>query len=95
MAWLKGTSSFRKLPELMLKQKLRFDFDGIPMVAENISMPKMLNIIKVAFDAIFQLNKVISLPPIVQIEPTNFCNLKCPLCPTGSNTSQRPKGFMT
>ncbi len=33
-------------------------------------------------------------PPIVMIEPTNICNLKCPLCPTGNNTLLRAKGYM-
>ncbi len=32
--------------------------------------------------------------PLITIEPTNFCNLKCPLCPT-NNLPKRKKGFMT
>jgi len=28
------------------------------------------------------------------IEPTNICNLKCPLCPSGNGTLKRAKGFM-
>ena len=33
-------------------------------------------------------------PPIVMIEPTNICNLKCPLCPSGNGSLKREKGFM-
>jgi len=33
-------------------------------------------------------------PPIVMIEPTDICNLKCPLCPSGNGTLSRKKGFM-
>jgi radical SAM protein with 4Fe4S-binding SPASM domain len=33
-------------------------------------------------------------PPTVMIEPTNICNLKCPLCPSGNGTLKRPKGYM-
>lgn len=33
-------------------------------------------------------------PPVIMIEPTNICNLKCPLCPTGNGTLKRAKGFM-
>lgn len=33
-------------------------------------------------------------PAVVMIEPTNLCNLKCPLCPSGNNTLERPRGFM-
>jgi radical SAM protein with 4Fe4S-binding SPASM domain len=33
-------------------------------------------------------------PPVIMIEPTNVCNLKCPLCPTGAGTLNRPNRFM-
>ena len=33
-------------------------------------------------------------PVKVAIEPTNFCNLKCSECPTGTNGLSRPKGNM-
>jgi len=33
-------------------------------------------------------------PPAVMIEPTNICNLKCPLCLCGNGLLQRPKGMM-
>ena len=34
-------------------------------------------------------------PPTVFIEPTNACNLRCPLCPTGSGRMTRPRGFVS
>ncbi len=34
-------------------------------------------------------------PPIVMIEPTNICNLQCPLCPSGNGTLKRVKGYMS
>lgn len=34
-------------------------------------------------------------PTAVMIEPTNICNLKCPLCPSGNGTLKRPKGYMS
>lgn len=34
------------------------------------------------------------LPPVVMIEPTNLCNLKCPLCPTGAGTLKRRGSWM-
>lgn len=33
-------------------------------------------------------------PPLVMIEPTNYCNLQCPLCPSGNGTMKRPRGYM-
>ncbi len=34
-------------------------------------------------------------PSILTIEPTNICNLKCPLCTTGNGEMERPFGKMT
>ncbi|MDZ4182422.1 MAG: radical SAM protein, partial [Candidatus Cloacimonadaceae bacterium] len=33
-------------------------------------------------------------PPAIMIEPTNICNLKCPLCPSGNGELMRPRGMM-
>lgn len=33
-------------------------------------------------------------PTYLMVEPTNYCNLSCPLCPTGKGTIGAPKGFM-
>jgi len=32
------------------------------------------------------------LPPILMIEPTNICNLKCPMCPSGNGEMLRNRG---
>ena len=37
--------------------------------------------------------KVKSLPWLIILEPTNVCNLRCPLCPTGLELSKRKKGI--
>ncbi|SVC99611.1 uncharacterized protein METZ01_LOCUS352465, partial [marine metagenome] len=33
-------------------------------------------------------------PFMMMVEPTNFCNLKCPLCPSGNGQMERPRGNM-
>lgn len=33
-------------------------------------------------------------PFMLMVEPTNFCNLKCPLCPSGNGQMKRPRGTM-
>ena len=37
---------------------------------------------------------LISMPYRYYIDPTNLCNLRCPLCPTGRMELQRPRGRM-
>ncbi len=34
-------------------------------------------------------------PPALMLEPTNICNLHCPLCLTGNGSLQRPPGRMS
>ena len=41
------------------------------------------------------LLRVFGLPHILMVEPTNECNLHCPLCPTGAGKLKRPKGQMS
>ena len=38
---------------------------------------------------------VLGFPELVSVEPTNMCNLKCPLCPTGSGKMRRRQGYLT
>lgn len=33
-------------------------------------------------------------PFMLMVEPTNFCNLKCPMCPSGNGEMTRPRGKM-
>jgi len=40
------------------------------------------------------LTKLPYLPSILGLETGNICNLRCPLCPTGSNQEGLQKGFM-
>jgi radical SAM protein with 4Fe4S-binding SPASM domain len=41
------------------------------------------------------VTQFIPLPPpsFISFEPTNYCNLKCPACPSGSGLLTREKGF--
>jgi len=48
-------------------------------------------LVSIGFKRVFVWGKPLSLT----IEPTNFCNLHCPECPTGNNTTKRDKGYMS
>lgn len=41
-----------------------------------------------------KLPSSLGYPDKLQIEPTNYCNARCPLCPTGASQLTRTKGFM-
>lgn len=61
---------------------------------DEISFKRIFNLIKNYFYLIARNPKPNGYPSILMIEPTNFCNLKCPLCPSGNNTLLRKRGFM-
>jgi radical SAM protein with 4Fe4S-binding SPASM domain len=95
MGWMKTSEALTKLPELIIKGRLSFNFDGVPLIAKKLSLKKRMNLVKVGMDRMLRSNRAHGLPPIIHLETTNVCNLKCPLCPTGSNSLNRPKGFMS
>lgn len=53
-----------------------------------------INTASFIISGITKKNVVWGFPPIVNIEPTNICNLRCPLCITGSMQMERPYGRM-
>src|SRR5512145_1377052 len=44
--------------------------------------------------AVAKRHLVWGVPPVLTIEPTNICNLRCPLCVTGNGSMERPYGRM-
>ena len=48
-----------------------------------------------AVSALLRRYVVWGIPPVITVEPTNLCNLKCPLCVTGNGTLTRPGGRMS
>jgi len=58
-------------------------------------LKRRLNLTALRFSYRLGLLRVLGLPHILMIEPTNECNLRCPLCPTGAGTLKRPKGQMS
>jgi MoaA/NifB/PqqE/SkfB family radical SAM enzyme len=49
------------------------------------------NVLKATLERRFRKTEVKSLPFVLYFEPTMFCNLKCPSCPTGMGILDRPK----
>jgi radical SAM protein with 4Fe4S-binding SPASM domain len=86
------SSSFEDLYEFAEKKKyLRF----INKFALNtLNIIKLKNFLIASIEEEFQLTKVSSLPYKFIIDPTNACNLGCPLCPTGLGVSERKKGIL-
>ncbi|RLC40661.1 MAG: hypothetical protein DRH51_02375 [Candidatus Coatesbacteria bacterium] len=68
--------------------------DPITHLPRRHTLPRLLNLISVQVSRLLKLPRVIGYPYNILIEPTNACNLKCPLCPTGAGLMTRKVGFM-
>jgi radical SAM protein with 4Fe4S-binding SPASM domain len=55
---------------------------------------RRLNQVSLMLALHMHLQRVPALPRILMIEPTNLCNLRCPLCPTGNGSLKRPRGML-
>ncbi len=75
----------------MLKQNKR-------ILEKNLSLRKLNNLILGNTSRLISnfthKSHIWGYPTAVMIEPTNICNLKCPLCPSGNGTLKRAKGYM-
>lgn len=63
--------------------------------AKNITPRRISNYLKIKYSLRKKSKKVSGRPLSLFIEPTNICNLKCPLCPTGNGLLKKNKGYMS
>jgi radical SAM protein with 4Fe4S-binding SPASM domain len=55
---------------------------------------RLLNLIIVRISKALRFPRVLGMPITLMLEPTDICNLKCPLCPTGAGLLGRKKAIM-
>jgi radical SAM protein with 4Fe4S-binding SPASM domain len=80
-----------------LPEPVTLQHDLIDYVFESISDEKYRNYwLTLQGDVINRIDyRPCCKPAIIQIEPTNICNLQCPLCPVGQKALGRPPRHMT
>ncbi len=66
---------------LLLKRNLTFQFDRIPLRAENISSKKLINLFRIGLNRFLPLSKSLGYPYMAHVSPAGLCNLSCVLCP--------------
>jgi len=73
--------------------------DYVKVCKKSFTFRRLWNLIKVC--SAYTLSNLTKrpiawgFPPILMIEPTNICNLQCPLCPSGVDQLTRKRGYMT
>jgi len=84
-----------QLPNILFRRRLKFNFELLPFEAKELSLKKISNFFMAGLNQFFLPSKPFGYPVIAQVEPTNFCNLTCPLCLTTSQTTSRPRGLLS
>ncbi|MCA9185531.1 MAG: radical SAM protein [Pirellulaceae bacterium] len=56
---------------------------------------KWANLLRVEWERKRRRVEVKGVPYILFLDPCNYCNLRCPLCPTGANDLGRPQTMMS
>jgi MoaA/NifB/PqqE/SkfB family radical SAM enzyme len=79
----------RLLWDVLGRGRYAFIYDQMPMVAGEMSVAKRWNLCKSGANLVFRRLTPWSMPLHMQFELTNYCNLRCPVCPTGSGSMRR------
>ena len=75
--------------DAIVRGQYRFTFDAMPIAARGLSWPARLNLLAAGLNLVHRRLRPWSWPFHMQIELTSFCELACPVCPTGIGTLER------
>ena len=84
-----------QIPNLLFRKRLNFEFELLPFEANNLTIKKRLNFFIAGLNQFLLPSHPLGYPVVAQIEPTNFCNLSCPLCLTTSENQSRPRASLS
>jgi len=79
----------KKIPQYTRNQR------HITSVLQHGSLRKITNLIQVEWERKLKRIEIKGRPYILIIDPCNYCNLQCPLCPTGIHELGRPQSMMS
>jgi radical SAM protein with 4Fe4S-binding SPASM domain len=75
--------------DIFARGRYDFEYDLMPVHCTHMPMAKRLNILRAGGNLITRRLAPWSWPIHMHIELTNYCNLKCKVCPTGCGTLNR------
>jgi MoaA/NifB/PqqE/SkfB family radical SAM enzyme len=82
------------LVSLLARGELSLTVDDLPFTLTGLSWRKRLNLLAGGVQKRLRPPFRVGRPLIVQVEPTNTCNLRCPVCATGAGLLTRPPARM-
>jgi radical SAM protein with 4Fe4S-binding SPASM domain len=91
-------SYLKRAPQLMsdilIRGRFNFTYDLMPTHTSRMPIAKRLNLLRSGMNLVHRRLRPWSWPINMTVELTNYCNLKCPVCPTGIGKLERqPKSI--
>ena len=91
-------SYFKRSPllfsDIMFRGRRDFRFDLMPVHVTRMPFKKRLNLLRSGMNLIHRRLRPWSWPTNITVELTNYCNIKCTVCPTGiGKLERRPKAM--
>jgi len=80
--------------DVLVRRRYAFVYDRMPMTITGMSFAKRLNLCRSAGNLLYRRLHPWSMPLHMQFELTNYCNLHCPVCPTGIGFIERRPAAM-
>jgi len=75
--------------DAIVRGQHRFTYDQMPMVIRGMSLAGRANLLRSGLNLAYRRLKPWGWPLHMQIELTSFCDLECPVCPTGTGELTR------
>jgi radical SAM protein with 4Fe4S-binding SPASM domain len=75
--------------DILLRGRYDFTYDLLPMHVDGMSLRKRLNLLRGGLNLLYRRPRPWSWPHHLLIELTSYCDLRCPVCPTGTGTMHR------
>lgn len=79
----------KTLWDLLVKERYEFSYDLVPIRFRRLSWEKRINLLKAGLNLFYRKLSPWNRPFNMQIELTNYCNLRCPVCPIGTGELKR------
>lgn len=80
--------------DVLARGRYDFTYDRMQMSLRGMPPAKRWNLFRSGLNLVHRRRDPWSMPLHMQLELTNFCNLRCPVCPTGIEAVERPAQAM-
>ena len=75
--------------DVLARGRYEFIYDRMPITVCGMSAAKRLNLLIAGTHLLHRQTRPLNMPLHMQFELTSYCNLRCPVCPTGTKELER------